>query len=238
MLYHWQVELPRDGSFSRTHLWAALKQTLSKIHTFLSSTEGFFSDPRSPTAALTEDEERSIRAATAKLGEAADLLDPNVLDRMAKIVDNDASSKAAEANLPEEVFKVVDAYYGDVYTFTSQHEEGDNLTLTFALLQRVVGIDNDDMGDVIKKVLGRPDSHGDRYCRLWTCPECEGHPRLYAVNAGHPCRRCCAWGYVFGAEPVEEYVQAERAALAREAALDAAEAEEEESVNSDRSVDA
>lgn len=227
--YSWQVTQPKPGeSHNRTQLWALLVEARDKIRQGLWSVEGApLRGPRAENAALSENEEREVRGVAHRLSNASSKLDPNVLDRLAREEGNDTAEKAEAANLPVEVYEIVESYYGDVYTFVSQNDEARGLVLGFAILQRTAGISDEDMGDVIKATLGRSDRHGDRYCRVWTCPVCEGHDKSYRREHGHPCRRCCGWGYVFGDEPVEEID-----------ALNAAQAEEQEALSPDRSVDA
>lgn len=227
--YPWNVVKPKPGeSFNRTQIWALVTEACGKIRHALWSVEGVsLHGPRAVNAALSEDEERELRAASHRLSTAAGKLDPNVLDRIAREEGNDTAEKAEAANLPVEVYEIVESYYGDVYTFIRQNDEARGLVLGFATLQRTAGVSDEDMGDIIQATLGRPDRHGDRYCRLWTCPVCEGHDKSYRREHGHPCRRCCGWGYAFGDEPVEEL-----------AALDAAQAKEQEALSSDGCVDA
>lgn len=225
-MYHWQVKVPTTGNLDRVQAWAALRTAVDSVRNVVLRVDGG-AYPSSTGAALTAEEGRNLVVALRRLARVADALDPNVLDRMAEVVSGNGKAADAElANLPEDVYEVVDDYCGDVAGFLRSHSDAENLVLAFATLQAAAGLDGESMGGAIRKVMGQPDRHGSRYCRVWTCPVCEGFTKQYQRENKKPCRRCCGWGYVFGDEPVEE-----------NAALEAAQAEEQEAAESNGSVD-
>jgi hypothetical protein len=203
-MYHWEVEVPKEGDLTRTQGWAAISKLVSNLGDLLSRLKAN-SYPDDDTSPLSGDEREEMRAAHKRLRDTNERLKGDVLDQLAEL--SDKSDEDENDLFPKDVNKVLSDYHGDVCRFTRKNRDnGKDRILALALLQQTCDLEDYTISAIIQKHMA-PDT---RYSDVYGCPRCDAegsitreHPQSYSV--ADTCKRCFGWGYVFSKPEDSEY---------------------------------
>jgi len=206
--FHWDIEVPKEGPLTREQAWSALSNLSTKFDLI-----GYrITDGGVPSfEAVLEDEIGTFRAAQQHHNKLLKDLEMDVLDKLAAIKPDEPVEEDEDEKFPKDLKAVFDNYYGDIARWERKDPGNSKIVLALALLEDS-GVDAEAIRDVITRALDPRSKYSD----VWECPQCDDHsPGMVGEGV---CRRCYAWGYVFGDEPDSseyDWTEAGRAALNR-----------------------